>query len=321
MISYAKSIQLAFERTLKKDSSVFVIGQGLWSPWYVGSTMVKLQKKFGENRVLDSPVSENATTGLAFGASINGLKPVVVHPRMDFMVLAMDQITNQISKWSHMLGGKTKSYLTIRAIINRGGEQGAQHSQSLQSWLVHIPGLVVVMPSNPQDAYDMLISSILSPVPVIYIDDRWLYDLKQNVNLKNKFRNILKFKPKRISKGKDVTIVGISYGTKIAIDLNKEIKKLNKTADIFDLRILNPFKIDEIIKSVKKTKKLVVIDFSWKNCSISSEVIATVAEKNFHFKSLRINLKNTPAPSSKKLEEFFYPNSKDIYLKIKNFIK
>ena len=180
-ISYGEAIREGFEYLLTTYPECFVIGQGLWSPWYVGNTMTDLDKKFGKERIIDTPVSEAATTGLAVGASLCGSKPIVVHPRIDFMLYAMDPIVNQAAKWSHMTGGDKSPGVTIRGIVNRGGEQGAQHSQSLHAWFAHVPGLKVVMPSTVADARDLLIASVLSPDPVIYIDDRWLYDQEDEI--------------------------------------------------------------------------------------------------------------------------------------------
>ena len=142
-IKYSKAIHEAFTYLLENHDEFFVIGQGLWSPWYVGETMKDLDKKFGKSRVIDTPVSELAVTGATIGASITGFKPLVVHPRVDFMLLAIDQIVTQAAKWRHMFGNNSSAPATFRAIINRGGEQGAQHSQSLQSWFAHIPGLKI----------------------------------------------------------------------------------------------------------------------------------------------------------------------------------
>ena len=167
--NYGTALLAGFEYLLEKYPEVFVIGQGLWSPWYVGNSMTDLDKKFGVERIIDTPVSESACTGAAVGASLAGMKPIVVHPRMDFMVYAMDAIVNQAAKWSHMLGGQAHPGVTIRSIINRGGEQGAQHSQALHAWFAHVPGLRVVMPSTVSDARDLLIASVLSPDPVIFI--------------------------------------------------------------------------------------------------------------------------------------------------------
>src|SRR5437879_5929497 len=175
-MTYAEGIRSAFGYLLKTYSNVFAIGQGLWSPWYVGASMTDLDKEFGRHRVIDSPVSELATTGAALGASLFGYRPIVIHPRIDFMLLATDQIVNQAAKWRHMLGGQASPALVIRAIINRGGEQGAQHSQALHAWFAHIPGLRVVMPATATDARDLLIAATLCDDPVLYLDDRWLYD-------------------------------------------------------------------------------------------------------------------------------------------------
>ena len=151
-INYGEAIREAFVYLLDKYPEVFCIGQGLWSPWYVGNTMSDLDKLFGRDRIIDTPVSELACTGASVGASLFGYRPIAIHPRMDFMMLAVDQIINQAAKWSLMLGGQASPAVTVRAIINRGGEQGAQHSQALHSWFAHIPGLRVVMPATVQDA-------------------------------------------------------------------------------------------------------------------------------------------------------------------------
>ena len=160
-ITYSENILKGFKYLLDNDKDVFLIGQGLWSPWYVGNSMKDLDKIYGRERIIDTPVSENAVTGAAVGASLCGTKPIVVHPRMDFMLYAMDPIINQAAKWSYMFGGQANPQLTIRSIVNRGGEQGAQHSQMLHSLFAHIPGLRVVMPYSVSDARDLLISSVL----------------------------------------------------------------------------------------------------------------------------------------------------------------
>src|SRR5438034_4842397 len=143
-LTYAEALREATAQLLKNDPRVFVFGKGLWSPWYVGSSMKDIDKEFGRDRVIDSPVSESATTGAAIGAALAGMRVVVIHPRMDFMLLAVDQIVNQAANWSYMCGGRVSVPVTIRAIVNRGGEQAAQHSQSMHAWFMHVPGLKVV---------------------------------------------------------------------------------------------------------------------------------------------------------------------------------
>ena len=208
--NYGTAILAAFEYLLENYPEVFVMGQGLWSPWYVGNSMTDLDKKFGIDRIIDTPVSESACTGAAVGASLAGMKPIVVHPRVDFMLYAMDAIVNQAAKWSYMFGGQANPGVTIRGIINRGGEQGAQHSQALQSWFAHIPGLRVVMPSTVADARDLLIASVLCKDPVIYIDDRWLYEQVDFLGPVIEF-DLNNEGPKFIAEGSDITIVCSSY--------------------------------------------------------------------------------------------------------------
>jgi pyruvate/2-oxoglutarate/acetoin dehydrogenase E1 component len=313
--NYGNAILAAFEYLLEKYPEVFVIGQGLWSPWYVGNSMTGLDKKFGTERIIDTPVSESACTGAGIGASLAGMKPIVVHPRMDFMLYAMDAIVNQAAKWSHMFGGQAHPGVTIRAIINRGGEQGAQHSQALQSWFAHIPGLRVVMPSSVADARDLLVASVLCPDPVLYIDDRWLYeqidDLSPVVEL-----DLRKEGPKCLIEGKDLTIVGSGYSTLLAMQARDLLDKSGLSAEVIDLRVLNPFVPDIILKSVRKTGRLLVVDGAWRNCGFAGEVIASVVEQinlsDFKARPKRITLPEAPAPTSHILEKIYYPNANQI---------
>lgn len=177
---YSEAIRLAMYDSLKIDPKLIVLGQGVWSPFYVGSTMDNMNNVFGTERIMDTPVSENLVTGVGIGAALTGTPAVVIHPRMDFMLLAVDQIVNVAAKWRYTLNQKINMPITIRAIINRGGEQGAQHSQALHSWFAHIPGLRVVMPSTAKDAYFLLRQSILSPDPVLFIEDRWCYEVNED---------------------------------------------------------------------------------------------------------------------------------------------
>ena len=315
IMKYGEAIREGFRHLLENHSDVFVMGQGLWSPWYVGSSMTNLEKDFGKSRVIDTPVSEGACTSAAIGASLYGKKPIVVHPRMDFMLLATDSIVNQAAKWSHMFGGQSHPSVTIRGIINRGGEQGAQHSQSLQSWYSHIPGLRVVMPYTVADARDLLIASVLSDDPVIYIDDRWLYDMQEDLGpcLDS---NLSEYKNKVIRKGSDITIASTSYGTKLALEAANLLQKKNVNVEVIDLRILNPFDFGELNKSVLKTGRLLAVDISWKTCGIGSEVIARATENisinKWKSNPSRISLPDAPAPSSSKLEKIYYPDVTDV---------
>lgn len=308
-ISYAEGILSGFRYLLSRYSNVFVIGQGLWSPWYVGASMADLDKEFGKERIIDSPVSEASTTGVGVGASICGYRPIVVHPRMDFMILAVDQIVNQAAKWSHMLGGRSCAPVTFRGIINRGGEQGAQHSQALHAWFSHIPGLRVVMPATPSDARDLLIASVLSDDPVLYIDDRWLYEVEQEVETVREIE-LATQKPQVLKVGEDLTLVGCGYATHLCLQAAESLTENGISCEVIDLRILNPLDLERVAISVRKTGRLLVVDEGWKNCGVAGEVMAGVMEKmDLHkLKEIpqRLTLPDAPAPTSKVLEDIYY---------------
>ena len=322
--TYSSAILDGYDFLLKNFSEVFVIGQGLWSPWYVGNTMKDLDKKFGKERIIDTPVSESAVTGAAIGASLNGMKPIVLHPRMDFMLYAIDPIVNQAAKWSYMFGGQASPSVTIRAIINRGGEQGAQHSQALHAWFAHIPGLKVVMPSTVSDARDLLIASVLSEQPVIYIDDRWLYELEDTLPPPKEI-NLNNITPKILHQGHSITMVGCGYSTEMLRKVTHKLIENKIQPEIIDLRIINPFNNKIIIESVKKTGRLFVLDGGWGPCGISSEIIASVVENIpptfLRSRPKRLTLPFTPAPTSKILEDEYYPSEKKVFNYIKDIFK
>lgn len=308
-ISYAEGILSAFRFLLTHYPEVFVFGQGLWSPWYVGTTMTDLDKEFGKERVIDSPVSEVAVTGAALGASLCGYRPIVVHPRVDFMLLAVDQIVTQAAKWTHMFGGQTNSALTIRAIVNRGGEQGAQHSQAMHAWFAHVPGLRVVMPATPEDARDLLIASVLSNDPVLYIDDRWLYGVRQNVPPISE-KKLHAQHPKVIRPGEDCTLVGSGFSTELCLQAANSLEAQGIQCEVVDLRVINPLVYEHIVASVEKTRRLCVVDGAWSNCGLAGEIIAGVMERVspgvLLSKPTRLTLPNAPAPTSKALEAIYY---------------
>lgn len=321
--NYGTAICSAFEYLLEKYPEVFVIGQGLWSPWYVGNSMTDLDKKFGVERIIDTPVAESACTGAAVGASLAGMKPIVVHPRMDFMLYAMDAVVNQAAKWSHMSGGQAHPGVTIRSIINRGGEQGAQHSQALHSWFAHIPGLRVVTPATVADARDLLIASVLCDDPVMYIDDRWLYDQEDDLPPVKEL-DLTSQGPKCLSEGTEITIVGSGHATLLALQAANILEEQGVSVEVIDLRVLNPFDASVIITSVSKTKRLLVVDSGWQTAGFSAEVIASVLE-NIEPSTLlkapkRITLPDAPAPTSCVLEDKYYTTVDDVSSAVKRLI-
>jgi len=319
-ISYAQAICEAFHQVLEEDDDAFVIGIGVTSPWYVGKTMDGLDQRFGE-RVIDPPVSEEGITGIAVGAAIAGKHPVMIHPRMDFMILAMNQIVNHAASWHYMFGGKVNVPLTIRSIINRGGEQAAQHSKSLQSMLMHVPGLKVVMPSTAYDAKGLLVASIRDDNPVIYIDDKWLYEHTGEVPEETYAVPIGKGAIRR--KGSDISIVAASYMVFEASKAAANLEKQGIDAEVVDLRSLKPLDEELLLESVRKTGRLVVADASWKTCGVAAEISALVASDAFEYLKapiMRVTLPDVPAPASCVLEKAFYPDSEDIVSAVKRIM-
>lgn len=314
-ISYVQAIRAGFAHLLASHDDVFVMGQGLWSPWYVGSSMVGLEKEFGRDRVIDTPVSEWACTSAAVGAALCGKRPIVVHPRMDFMVLATDSLVNQAAKWSYMLGGQAHPGVTVRGIVNRGGEQGAQHSQSLQSWYAHVPGLRVVMPYTVTDARDLLIAATLCPDPVLYVDDRWLYGTEADLGGVDE-TELSAFGNQVLRVGTDITIAGCSWGTALAMKAAELLAEESISAEIVDLRILNPFDATPLVTSVEKTGRLVAVDAAWKTCGVAGEALARVAEAMapalWKAPPRRVTLPDAPAPTSSVLEEIYYPSVNEV---------
>ena len=312
-LTYAEAIREAHAQLLRDDDRVFVIGQGLWSPWYVGGTLTDLEKEFGCERVIDSPVSENAVTGVAVGAALAGMRPIVVHPRMDFMALAIDPIINQAANWSYIFGGQCGVPVVIRPIINRGGEQGAQHSQALQAFFLHVPGIKVVMPATPEDAKGMLIAAVYDGNPVMYIDDRWLYDDLGPVP-EEKYQTPFGEAAVR-REGHDITIVASSYMVSLSLKAAELLREEGVSVEVVDLRSIKPWDKETVCRSVTKTGRLLVADGTWATGGVSSEIVAVVVTRVFDTlktRPVRVCLPDAPAPTSQSLEKAYYPNADTI---------
>ena len=318
-ISYVQAINETLHQMIEKDMRVFLIGQGVTSPWYVGNTTVGLIDRFGPERVIDTPVSESGITGAAVGAALTGMRPVVAHPRMDFMYYAMDPIANHAANWHYMFGGQVSVPMTIWGIINRGGEQAAQHSQALQAMFMHIPGLKVVMPSTPYDAKGLLVASIEDDNPVVYVDDRWLYDYTGDVP--EEIYTVPIGKGIVRKKGSDVTVVATSYMVHKAMSAAENLEKEGIDVEVVDLRSLKPLDENLIFDSVKKTGRLVIADGGWKTCGVGAEISARVVDNVFNYLKapiIRVSLPDTPAPASSVLEKAYYPTSDDIISSVRD---
>lgn len=321
-LQFSLAINEALDLMMAKDKRVFVIGQGVKSPWYVGNTTRGLLQKYGEERIIDTPISENAITGCAVGAAIAGMRPVLVHPRVDFLMYGLDPVINQAANWNYMFGGGAPVPVVFWLIVNRGGEQGAQHSQALHALFSHIPGLKVVMPSNPYDAKGLLISAIEDNNPVVYIDDRWLYNTHCFVPEGIYRVPIGKAVVRR--KGKVITIAALSYMVKEALIAAETLWKEGIDVEIIDLRSAKPLDKKTIFTSVRKTGRFIVVDNGWLTCGLSAEVSALVSERLFKYLKSpvqRIALPDLPAPASRTLEKAYYPYASLIVKKAKQMLR
>ena len=320
-LSYAQAIREAHAQLLAGDPRVFILGQGLWSPWYAGTSMHDLDKEFGRERVIDSPVAENATTGAAIGAALAGMRPIVFHPRMDFMLLAADPVINQAANWSYMFAGRVSAPVVIRSVINRGGEQGAQHSQALHAMFMHVPGLKVVMPSTAHDAKGLLIAAVQDGNPVLYIDDRWLYDTTDDVPEEMYAVPIGKAAVRR--RGRDVTIVATSYMAAEAVKAVATLETQGIDAELVDLRSLKPWDRDTVFASVVRTGRLVVADGGWQTAGVAAEIVAAIACEIFDAlkaPAVRVCLPDVPAPVSRPSEAAYYVGADNLVAAVEKMV-
>lgn len=313
-LTYVKALNEALNQMMEDDEKVFLIGQGLTSPWYVGQSCTGLPERFGVGRVIDTPVSENATTGAAVGAALAGMRPIVVHPRLDFMYYAMDPILNQAANWYYMYGNQLSVPVVIWGIINRGGEQGAQHAQSIQAMFAHSPGLKVIMPSTPYDVKGMLMAAVKDGNPVLFVDERWLYQMEGDVPEERYTVPIGKAKVRR--EGTDLTIVSTSYLVHECLRAAEQLSARGVQAEVIDLLTIKPLDSQAVVRSVNKTGRLLVVDGGWKSFGVSGEVMARVAESEavcrLKAPMSRITLPDAPAPASRVIEDIYFMKAEEI---------
>lgn len=311
-ISYAQAILEATDQCMAEDSSVYIMGLGVTDPKGIFGTTLGLEAKYGK-RVLDMPVAENGMTGVAIGSALIGMRPIMTHQRIDFMLLSFDQLINNAAKWHFMFGGQMKVPLVIRLIIGRGWGQGPQHSQSLQAIFAHIPGLKVVMPSTPFDAKGLLIAAIKDDNPVIYIEHRWLHGISGQVP--DEMYTVPIGKARKVRDGRDITITSSSYTTLEALRAAEILENENIKTEVIDLLTLKPVDEDTIVGSVKKTGRLIAVDGACRTVGFSAEVLALVVEKAFSSLKAapqRVTFPDVPIPTSWVLANQYYPGAVDI---------
>lgn len=312
-ITYREALNEAMAQEMRRDPNVFVYGIDVADHKRTFNSGVGLLEEFGSDRFFSTPLAEDAMTGFALGAAMNGMRPVHVHMRVDFFLLGMNQLVNMIASASYASAGMISAPLVIRIIIGRGWGQAFQHSKALQSWFAHIPGLKVVMPTTPRDAKGMLIAAIRDDNPVIFIEHRWLYDAIGEV-LESPDPLPLD-KASVIREGKDITVAATSWMNVEAVHAAEIMKKHGVSVEVVDVRSLAPLDYATISDSVNKTGHLIVADNDWVKYGASAEIATMVYEKCFgNLKSTieRIGYAETHCPCTRPLEDVFYPNVIDI---------
>lgn len=315
ILTFGEAIREATDQEMEADSGVVVFGLDVDDPNSILGTTTNLLEKYGPDRVFGTPLSEDAMTGAAIGMSLAGLRPIHIHIRMDFLMLAMNQLINIAAKSHYMFGGQVNIPIVVRAMIGKSWGQGAQHSQALHSFFMHTPGLKVVAPATPYDAKGCLAEAIRDANPVIYVDHRMLHYQKGPVP---EYRYSVSPGKARVTvEGDAITMVGISYMQLECLRAQKQLEQVGINAEVIDPIWLSPLDIDTIVESVTKTRRLCVVDNGWTTCGAGAEIIAAVFERLqgiVDFSAHRMGFAPVVCPPSPTLERGFYPDHRAIAL-------
>lgn len=309
-IGYAEAVREALVECMGRDRRVLLIGEGVPDPKGIFGTTKGLRELFGQDRVHDMPLSENGMTGICIGAALSGLRPIMVHQRIDFALLAMDQLVNNAAKWRYMFNTQGGVPLVVRVIIGRGWGQGPQHSQSLQALFGHVPGLKVVMPATAADAKGMMIAAVEENDPVIYIEHRWLHGTVGSVP-EGYYRSELSG-ARVVRSGSDLTVAAFSLSLLDALQAANWLSDRGIECEVIDMRSVSPLDTETVARSVAKTGHLIVADTGHAKGGIASELIAAVVRDAFS--ALRkapvvVALPDFPTPTTFHLADHFYPDA------------
>lgn len=313
ILTMAQAIREATELCLESDERVYLMGEGVADPKAIFGTTAGMVEKYGTGRVIEMPVAENGLTGIAVGSAMMGQRPLMIHQRVEFALLAMEQIVNSAAKQSYLSMGQHRVPLVIRMLIGRGWGQGPQHSQSLESMFAQVPGLKMVMPTTPHDAKGLLIAAVEDDNPVIVLEHRWLHNVTGEVP---EGRYTVPIEGSRlVREGTDVTIAATSFAVLEAMRAADALAEAGCSAEVIDLRTLRPLGLDMVRQSVAKTGHLLMVDTGHRTFGIGAEVAAQITETAFadlKGPPLRLGLPDHPAPSTRALAEAFYPRPETI---------
>jgi len=318
VITYAEALREAIEQEMERDPAVVVFGLDVDDHLGIlGSTRGLLQR-FGAERVFTTPLSEDSMTGVAIGAAMAGMRPIHVHIRMDFLMLAMNQLINIAAKTHYMYGGAYKVPLVVRCIIGKSWGQGAQHSQGLHAMFMHVPGLTVAAPSNAHDAKGCMIAAVRDDNPVIFVEHRLLYSTEAIVPEGSFVAEI--GKGRLVAPGDDITLVGISSMVIECLRARELLAEIGISAAVVDPIWLTPLDMETINASANHTGRVLVVDNAWTSCGASAEIVARLAEGEKPLRLARIGFAPTTCPTTPWLEEHFYPNPATIAAKASSMV-
>jgi pyruvate/2-oxoglutarate/acetoin dehydrogenase E1 component len=313
VITYAEALHEATTQEMERDPSVIVMGLGVDDPKPIYGTTAGLVERFGRERVFNTPLAEEGMTGVAIGAALAGLRPIHVHIRMDFLLLAMNQLVNIAAKSHYMYGGTVSVPLVVRSVIGKSWGQGAQHSQGLHALFMHVPGLKVVAPTTPYDAKGALAEAIRDDNPVMFVEHRLLHGVKGYVP---EAAFTVPFGRARVlAEGTDVTIVAISWMAVEALRARTHLERVGISAEVIDPVSLVPLDMDTIELSLRKTGRLLVVDSAWTSCGAAAEIAAQGVERVQGAREIRIRrlgFAPVPCPTTRPLEDLFYPSPRRI---------
>ena len=309
-LSYADAIREATIQEMETDPSVVVLGLGVDDPKGIFGTTTGLAEKFGRHRVIETPLSEDAMCGAAIGMAFAGLRPIHVHIRTEFFLLTMNQFVNIAAKSLYMWGGALPVPLVSRVIVGRSWGQGAQHSQALHSLFMHIPGIRVIAPTTPYDAKGAMHWAIRDNNPVLFLEHRLIHAFQKGPVPAEPYT--VGPKSRVLRKGKDVTIVGISHMAVESLRAATLLSEIGIEAEVIDPVFLSPLDMAPILDSARRTGTLLVVDNAWTNCGASSEILTRAMEAGVSFKAKRLGFAPVTCPTTKPLENLFYPSVRGI---------
>jgi pyruvate dehydrogenase E1 component beta subunit len=313
-ITFAEAVREALAEEMRRDSRVFILGEDVAEAGTPFKVLSGLVEEFGTKRVVDTPISEAGFTGIAVGAAMTGLRPVVDIMFGDFVTLTMDQMANQAAKVHYMSGGKWRVPMVMRTTLGAARRSAAQHSQSLHAWFSHVPGLKVVLPSTPYDAKGLLKTAIRDENPVIFFEDKMMFKLKGPVPAEEYTIPLGVADVKRV--GKDITIVATSSMVQVALGAANMLEEIGVSAEVIDPRTTWPLDEKTIVESVKKTSRAIVVDEGYGRYGVTAELAAVIAEGAFHYLDApvkRMGAMHVPIPFSPPLEDLTVPSERSVF--------